>query len=202
MFARPRTRTAIKLQHCLLPRLVPSRWTRQVLVPPPSPKFRTAHRFLCRSLSFSPRTRPIELADIASQLQVLMSSTQSVMTTVGQLGGQMRSLQAEVTEMKNADNRDDEDFDEHHGFQSDFALRAARICQICAILSHVHGWASVPGPPTQPRSSVGGPPPLVADRVVLLVFHAHEVIRACQPTTIAHAGGGSSQPKEIRSRTL
>ena len=35
----------------------------------------------------------------------------------------MRSLQAEVTKMKNADNRDDEDFDEHGGFSSDFALR-------------------------------------------------------------------------------
>ena len=32
-----------------------SRWTRQVLVPP-SPKFRTAHRFLCRSLSLAKNT--------------------------------------------------------------------------------------------------------------------------------------------------
>ena len=66
-------------------------------------------------VQISPRTRPTELADIASHLQVLMSSMQSIMTTVGQLGGQMRSLQAEVTEMKNADNTDDEDFEEHDG---------------------------------------------------------------------------------------
>ena len=47
----------------------------------------------------------------------------TVMTTVGQHGGQMQSLQAEVTETKNADNRDDDDFDEHGGFPSDFTLK-------------------------------------------------------------------------------
>ena len=35
----------------------------------------------------------------------------------------MRSFQAEVTEMKNADNRDDEEFEEHYGFFSELALR-------------------------------------------------------------------------------
>ena len=35
----------------------------------------------------------------------------------------MKSLQAEVTEMKSADNRDDDDFDEHGGFPSYFTLR-------------------------------------------------------------------------------
>ena len=57
------------------------------------------------------------LADIAAQLQVLMASTQSIATTVGQLGGQMQSFQAEVTEMKNAENEDDE-LQEHDGFSS------------------------------------------------------------------------------------
>ena len=42
----------------------------------------------------------VHTSDIATQLR----SMQSVMTTVGQLGGQMRSLQAEVTEMENAED--------------------------------------------------------------------------------------------------
>ena len=54
---------------------------------------------------------------------------QTVMTTVDQLGRQMQSLQAEVTEMKNADNRDDDDFDEHGGFASDFTLRHGAIIE-------------------------------------------------------------------------
>ena len=74
-------------------------------------------------ISLSPGSRPTELTDIASQLQVLMSSKQTITTTVGQLRGQMKSLQAEVTEMKNADNSDDVDFDEHGGFPSYFTLR-------------------------------------------------------------------------------
>ena len=81
----------------------------------------STHRFLCSSLS--PRTRITELADIAAQLQALTSPMQPTMTTVGQLGGQMRSKQAEVTEMKNADNKDDKGFEEHDGFLSEIALR-------------------------------------------------------------------------------
>ena len=55
---------------------------------------------------------------------------QSIMTTVGHLGGQMRSLQAEVWDMKNADNRDDEEVEELNGFSSDFALRDGVMIEI------------------------------------------------------------------------
>ena len=50
-----------------------------------------------------------------------MASVQSIATTVGQLGGHLRSLQTEVTVMKNADNEDDE-FEEHDSF-SEFGER-------------------------------------------------------------------------------
>ena len=83
-------------------------------------------------ISLSPRSQRMDtleppqtpvLADIAAQLQVLLSSMQSIATTVGQLGGQMQSLQAEVMEMKNAENEDDDEFEEHDGFSTEFALR-------------------------------------------------------------------------------
>ena len=62
------------------------------------------------------------LADVVAQLQVLVASVQSIATTVGQLGGQLHSLQTEVTVMKNADNEDDE-FEEYDGFSSEFGER-------------------------------------------------------------------------------
>ena len=54
------------------------------------------------------------LSEITSQLQTLMASVQSIASTVGQLGGQMQSLQAEVSEMKKTDHEHDdlEEFDE------------------------------------------------------------------------------------------
>ena len=78
-------------------------------------------------VSLSPRSQRLDnlqlpqspvLADVVAQLQVLMASVQSIATTVGQLGGQLHSLQTGVTVMKNADNEDDE-FEEHDGFSSD-----------------------------------------------------------------------------------
>ena len=81
-------------------------------------------------VSLSPRSQRLDtlqppqspvLADVVAQLQVLMESIQSIATTVGQ-GGQLHSLQAEVTVMKNADNEDDE-FEEHDGFSSEFGER-------------------------------------------------------------------------------
>ena len=56
------------------------------------------------------------LANIAAQLQVLTASVQSIATTVGQLGGQLQSLQ--VTEMKIAENEDDE-LEEHDGLPTE-----------------------------------------------------------------------------------
>ena len=82
-------------------------------------------------VSLSPRSQRMDtlqppqspvLADVVAQLQVLMASVQSIATTVGQLGGQLHSLQTEVTAMKNADNEDDE-FEEHDGFSSEFEER-------------------------------------------------------------------------------
>ena len=67
--------------------------------------------------TLQPPQSPV-LADVVAQLQELMASVQSIATTVGQLGGQLISLQTEVTVMKNADNEDDE-FEEHDGFSSE-----------------------------------------------------------------------------------
>ena len=175
-------------------------------MPPPSPKFRTAHRFLCSSLS--PGSLPTRLADIASQLQVLMSSMRTIMTTVGQLGGQMKSFQAEVTEMKIADNRDD-DFDEHCGFPSDLTLRDGAMTELRH--SETCPWVlAVGGPPwvgPQASSPFGGwaptpPRPSVwfywfcwvfsTAQPTSLIGRAHAVIRACQPTTGGHVVGGSN----------
>ena len=44
-------------------------------------------------------------------------TVQSSATTVGQLGGQLQSIQAEVTEIKTAENEDGE-FEEHNGFST------------------------------------------------------------------------------------
>ena len=66
-------------------------------------------------ISLSPRAQTIELADIATQLQMLMSSMQSLMTT-GWTGRRTDG-------MKNAENRDDEEFEEHDCFWSELALR-------------------------------------------------------------------------------
>ena len=68
------------------------------------------------------------LADITAQLQVLMASMQSIATTVGQLCGQMQSLQAEVTEMKNAENEDGE-LQEHDGFSSELEEGGVAIAE-------------------------------------------------------------------------
>ena len=73
--------------------------------------------------ALQPPPSPV-LADITAQLQVLMATMQSIATTVGQLGGQMQSLQAEVTEMKNVENEDDE-LQEHDGFSSELEERVA-----------------------------------------------------------------------------
>ena len=80
---RPRTRTAIKLQHASGSKQMGhvKFWCH---LPHPSSEQHT----VCTDLSKN------------SHLRVLMSSMQSIMTTVGELGGQMRSLQADVTEMK------------------------------------------------------------------------------------------------------
>ena len=67
-------------------------------------------------------------ADVVAQLQVLMASVQSIATTVGQLGGQLHSLQTEVAVMKNADNEDDK-FEEHDGFSSEFGEREGVTAQ-------------------------------------------------------------------------
>ena len=62
----------------------------------------------------------------------------------------MKSLQAEVTEMKNAQIRDDDDFDEHGGFPSDFTLRDGAITEsgepveMCPWVLR-RAWASVGG---------------------------------------------------------
>ena len=75
--------------------------------------------------TLQPTQAPV-LADVVPQLQVLMASVQSIATTVGQLGGQLHSLQAEVTVMKHADNEDDE-FEEHDGFSSEFGEREGAL---------------------------------------------------------------------------
>ena len=49
--------------------------------------------------TLQPPQSPV-LADAVAQLQVLVASVQSMATTVGQLGGQLHSLQTEVTVMK------------------------------------------------------------------------------------------------------
>ena len=101
-------------------------------------------------VSLSPRSQRMDTlqppqspvpADEVAQLQVLMASVQSTATTVGQLGGQLISLQTEVTVMKNADNEDDE-FEEHDGFSSERGghgrcpWRAKiQLCQTYAVLS-------------------------------------------------------------------
>ena len=106
-------------------------------------------------VSLSPRSQRMDtlqppqspvLADVVSQLHVLMASVQSTATTVGQLGGQLHSLQTQVTVMKNADNEDDE-FEEHDGFSSELGEKErgghgrcpwrAKIqhCQTYAVLS-------------------------------------------------------------------
>ena len=82
-------------------------------------------------VSLSPRSQRLDplqtpqppvLADVVAQLQVLMASVQSIATTVGQVGGQLHSLQTEVTARRNADNEEDE-FEEHDGFSSEFVER-------------------------------------------------------------------------------
>ena len=96
----------------------------------------------------SPRSQRVGfLADITAQLQGLMASVQSIATTVGQLGGQMQSLQAEVTEMKNAENRGRRArrarrFLFSAGRRRGCHCRCSRqaevsICQTCAVLSHL-----------------------------------------------------------------
>ena len=91
--------------------------------------------------ALQPSPSPVR-ADIARQLQVLTASVQSIATYVRQLAV---SLQAEVTEMKIAENDDDE-LEEHDGFPAEpeegsgqsRSSRQARVqrCCTCAVLSH------------------------------------------------------------------
>ena len=80
-----------------------------------------------------------------------MASVQSIALTVGPLGGQLHSLQTEVTVMKNADNEEDE-FQERDGFSSEFGEREEvtaealdepkiQLFRTYAVLSGVEGGA-------------------------------------------------------------
>ena len=57
-----------------------------------------------------------------------MASVQSIPRTVGQLGGQLQSFQAEVTEMKIAENEDDE-FEEHDGFPTELGEGGVAVAE-------------------------------------------------------------------------
>ena len=80
-----------------------------------------------QSGGLQPPLSPV-LADIAAQLKVLMASVQSIATTVGQLGSKLQSLQAEVTEMKSAENEDAE-FEEHDGFPTVLEEEGAAVAE-------------------------------------------------------------------------